>query len=71
MLVGALLTWLATNAHIILTPTSQAYVTSLATFIVSFAYYVVVRVIEARIPKAGVLLGVPKRPVYVSDNLTR
>jgi hypothetical protein len=33
-------------------------------FVVSGAYYEIVRVIETKYPKAGWLLGVPKAPTY-------
>lgn len=62
-LVGLGLAWLATNGlHI-----DAAYkpvIDSVAGFGIGTGYYAIVRGIEAKYPKAGWFLGVPKKPVY-------
>lgn len=43
---------------------SQSAVTMAVTSVVSALYYIVVRVIETKFPKWGILLGVAKQPSY-------
>lgn len=62
--VGYLLTFLAAHFHIVISEHTHALIASLAAFVVAFVYYVVVRALEARWPKLGVLLGVPAKPHY-------
>ena len=62
--VGALLTWLAATLHIVLSPSSEAALTLLATAVVSTGYYELVTLLEKWQPLFGVLLGVPAKPTY-------
>jgi hypothetical protein len=62
-LVGALVAWLiAQGINIpdnIVEPT-----TALLTALSAALYYIIVRKLESKYPKLGVLLGVAKKPVY-------
>ena len=63
MIVGAVVSFLASKS-ITLDATAAA---NLATFVglaVSGLYYIIVRIIEQKFPKAGVLLGKAKNPEY-------
>lgn len=62
--VGALLTWAAQSLHIVVSPHTQDGLVTLATAVVAFAYYLIVRELERRWPSLGVLLGVPAKPDY-------
>jgi len=42
----------------------KATLTSLATFVIGGLYYIIVRLLEKKYPKLGVLLGVPTPPTY-------
>lgn len=66
LLVGFLLTWLAKSLDIVIDPSTGPQLVALFMFVVTFVYYVVVRLIERKWPQAGVLLGIPKPPVYPS-----
>lgn len=62
--VGYLLTFLAAHFDIVISEHSRTLVAAGVAFVVAFAYYVIVRALEARWPKLGVLLGVPAKPEY-------
>lgn len=62
--VGALLTWLATSLKIVVDPSSQAGLITLCTAALSGLYYLLVRLLESKVPWLGVLLGVPAQPTY-------
>jgi len=62
-LVGLIITWLAA-AHITVNENGRLQLTYIVTFVIAAAYYVLVRSLEKRWPKLGVLLGVPKAPAY-------
>lgn len=61
--VGAALAWLITLGVELDPQTETGLITALTALSVA-AYYTLVRVLEAKWPAAGVLLGVPKRPTY-------
>jgi len=62
-LVGAVLAYLATKG-IELDATAAANLTGFLTAFLGSAYYLIVRRIEAKHPKAGLLLGKAKTPEY-------
>lgn len=64
--VGLLLTWLAESTHLVISPKSEALLAGVAVAVLSAAYYSLVRLLEHYVPQLGVLLGVPKKPVYPS-----
>jgi uncharacterized membrane protein YjgN (DUF898 family) len=64
LLVGLLLTWLAASQQIVIDKSSEAVLVALTTMLITFVWYVVVRALEHKWPKLGVLLGIPKRPTY-------
>jgi len=71
ILVGLVLsfpatTWVMQSLGVTEPQTGQAIAAAL-TFALSFLYYAIVRVAEGRWPQLGVLLGVPKAPVYGDD----
>lgn len=41
-----------------------AGVTGAVAFVISLAYYIVVRLLEKKFPQIGFLLGVPAKPTY-------
>lgn len=49
---------------IVLSDSNLTAVSSLIAFTLSVVYYVVVRFIEKKYPKAGYFLGVPVKPIY-------
>lgn len=62
-IVGLVFAWLAEKGvHV--QPDQVASATALLTFAVGSVYYLVVRLLEHKWPKLGVLLGVPSKPVY-------
>lgn len=61
--VGLVVTWLASRG-IHISPEDQVKIIGGGTFLVGSAYYAVVRWIERKFPKAGVLLGKAKSPDY-------
>jgi len=62
-LVGLIVTAL-TAAHIDVSADARIQITALVAFLVAAGYYLVVRALEKRWPRLGVLLGVPKPPTY-------
>lgn len=64
--VGFLLTWLSSTLHFVINPGSEPGLVALAVFLVSSAYYALVRLLEKKWPKLGALLGYPEKPVYTS-----
>lgn len=64
LLVGMLLTWLASSLHIVIDPSSQAGLVALCVTVLTAAYYLLVRLVERRMPSFGVLLGAVKQPTY-------
>lgn len=61
--VGAVVSYLATKGlHAPDAVVAQA--TAFLTFAVGFVYYIVVRWLESKNPKLGVLLGKPTKPTY-------
>jgi len=63
MIVGAVVSWLVTLG-LGVTAEFQAQLIILTTFILQVAYYLIVKAAEKKWPKIGILLGVPKEPVY-------
>lgn len=61
--IGAVVAWL-TQKGVHVSPASVASATAIVTFLVGSLYYVVVRTVERKYPKAGYLLGVPTKPTY-------
>lgn len=64
--VGAVLSWLALHG-LDLPSRDREAVTAAVTGILVVAYYAVVRALESKWPKLGVLLGVPSAPEYGSS----
>ena len=62
-LVGAALAWLAVHGANV-PAGDRTQVTAVATVVFLTLYYAVVRKLEARWPKLGVLLGYPLAPAY-------
>jgi hypothetical protein len=62
-IIGAIVAWL-TKKGVHVSDASVASATALLTFVFGMVYYVVVRWLEVRYPKLGVLLGVPSKPTY-------
>jgi hypothetical protein len=56
-----------TDFGIEVTPEEAATIGSFVTVVSGYVYYFIVRVIEQRYPKAGILLGVAKQPTYKED----
>ncbi len=65
-IVGFLVSFLASQG-ITLPPETLANLTSFITLGVGVLYYLVVRLVETKLPQAGWLLGIAKQPVYASD----
>ena len=63
VIVGSLIAWLAARGINVDEQTSGAAVTALTGAII-LAYYTVVRLLERKFPKIGVLLGSSKKPEY-------
>lgn len=61
--VGALLSWFATKG-VELDDTTKAQLIAGLTSLISAIYYTVIRILEGRWPKIGVLLGSQKTPKY-------
>lgn len=68
IVVGTLLTWLATYLHVVVDPTSQAGLVALAVAVLSAAYYTGVKFLEKKLPWTGWLLGVPATASYTPNN---
>ena len=63
LLIGGVVSWLADKG--INAPADVvALSTAIFAFLVGSLYYIVVRALEARWPKLGVLLGKPAKPTY-------
>lgn len=56
--------WLIGLGLVEWTGLTEADITNLVTVLLSAAYYLVARGLEHVWPKAGVLLGFPRKPVY-------
>lgn len=67
LVVGAAVTWAATRHGIVLDEATSQAATIAATGIASAVYYGLVRVLEARFPAFGVLLGYTAQPSYSGD----
>lgn len=65
-IVGSVIAWLATKGYHV-SDATMASSTALLTFAVGSVYYIVVRWLEQKSPKLGVLLGVPAKPTYVPE----
>lgn len=66
LLVGFLVTWLATTVHVVVGPSSQAALVALTVSVVSGAYYALARFIEKKWPAIGkYLLGAPITPAAI------
>lgn len=63
MLVGAVVSWLATRG-VNLDPEAAAGLAAFIAGLFSALYYLLVRLIERKYPEAGVLLGSTKKPNY-------
>lgn len=63
VIVGSVIAWLAARGINVDEGTSAAAVTAL-TGVIILAYYTVVRLLERKFPKIGVLLGSTKKPEY-------
>jgi hypothetical protein len=64
MAVGLLATFLAEHLHFVLSGDTQKGLIALTTAGVSAAYYLLVRLLEQKVPSIGWLLGHPAKPVY-------
>lgn len=62
-IVGGIATWLI-SLGLTVSDDLKTNLAALATFVLGSVYYLVVKALEAKWPKLGVLLGVPKAPVY-------
>lgn len=62
-IVGLALAWLATKG-LNVPAAYEPVIDSVAAFGIGTGYYAIVRAVEAKFPKAGWFLGVPKKPVY-------
>lgn len=64
--IGALLSWLAVEHGIVVPEGLTNEATIWLTGLVVTLYYGIVRALEKRWPRIGILLGAAKRPVYVA-----
>jgi len=62
-LVGWVVSWLIARG-IDIPSNTRDWLVGLLTFAILLAYYFAVRFLEEKWPAAGVLLGVPQKPVY-------
>ncbi len=62
--IGLVLTWLAEHFNIVLDSNSQAGLSALAVAVLTAGYYALVRLLEHKWPKIGILLGKAAKPVY-------
>lgn len=62
-LVGAVIAWLTARGVDVPAGTRDWAVAAL-TFVFLLIYYAIVHALELKFPQVGVLLGIPKRPVY-------
>lgn len=63
VIVGSVIAWLAARGINVDEATGAAAITALTGAII-LAYYTVVRLLERKFPKIGVLLGSTKKPEY-------
>lgn len=63
ILVGTLISWLATKGLELDESTAAGLIAALTGALIS-VYYIVVRTLERKFPRVGVLLGVPTTPEY-------
>lgn len=61
--VGGIVSFLAARG-IDVKPEEAAQLGSLVTVVVGYVYYFIVRLLEQRYPRAGILLGIAKQPTY-------
>lgn len=64
LLVGYVLTLVAQARHIVIDSNSEASLVALTVAVLTAAYWTLVRLLERRWPKLGVLLGIPAQPKY-------
>ncbi len=64
VVIGAVLTFLATKLGIVVDEDSKTNAILAATAVVTSAYYAVVRLLEKKFPWAGLLLGSRRAPAY-------
>lgn len=62
--MGAVLAWLATKLGIVIDAETGAAGIAFFTSVATAGYYSIVRLIAAKVPAAGILLGVNKTPTY-------
>lgn len=65
-LVASVVTWLGVNWGVVVSDNTSATAITFVTFLLASGYYLVARTLESKFPQLGVLLGIPKRPVYVA-----
>jgi hypothetical protein len=65
--VGTLVAWLAKNAHVIIDENTSAGLVQAFTATVVGVYYLLVRLLETRVPAFGWLFGLAKLPTYPAD----
>lgn len=63
MLVGTVSSYLITKG-VEVTPELQIQLIGLLTSVISLAYYSLARLLETKYPKLGIMLGIPKTPIY-------
>lgn len=66
IVIGAGVSYLARKHGIVVPKTLSAEATIWLTGAVTAAYYGIVRALEKRWPKVGILLGAARKPVYVA-----
>ncbi|MGW1436852.1 hypothetical protein ACWD7M_16575 [Streptomyces griseus] len=64
IVVGAVLTFLATRWGIVVSADTQEYLVLGLSGVLAAAYYVVLLALESRWPQLGILLGSTARPTY-------
>ena len=62
--MGLFLTWLARRTGVVLDEGSSAGLSAGVTSLVTAGYYVGIRLLEAKVPQLGWLLGLPSQPSY-------
>lgn len=63
LLAGAIFSWLVA-INFTIPGVSEPVLEGILTFVLGFAYYTIVRLLEKKWPKLGWLLGVPVQPTY-------
>ena len=66
LLVATVVTWIAKRTGFVVPEDVSAQAVTLIIPLVAALWYALVRALESRWPSIGVLLGVPKAPVYES-----